>query len=88
MNRNILTLVTKETSEAVVNGWKLNFVVESTNQGLKTIQVSGSKEENYFSANRQETGQISNSFTKGIDVALLSEVVAEFDLIVASFEEE
>lgn len=85
MNRQISSTITKETSTATVYGWNLNFIVESTNDGLKTIQCSGSKEGNYFSATHQEGGQISNSFTGGLDVALLSEVVAEFDAIVASF---
>lgn len=85
MNRQISNTITKETSTATVNGWNLNFIVESTGEGLKTIQCSGSKGSNYFSVNRQENGQISNSFTAGLDVALLSEVVAEFDSIVTSF---
>lgn len=85
MNRQITSTNTKETSTATVNGFKLSFIIESGSEGLKTIQCSGSKEGNYFSANRQEGGQISNSFTGGLDVALLSEVVAEFDAIVASF---
>lgn len=85
MNRQITSTITKETSKAQFNGWNLDFIVDSTIEGLKIIQCSGSKEGNYFSANRQENGQISNSFTSGLDVALLSEVVAEFDSIVTSF---
>ena len=86
MNRTILTLKTTETSEAVVNGWNLSFTIESTpNRELKTIAVSGSNGGNYFSANRQEGGQISNSFSTGVDVSILTEVVAEFDAIVLSF---
>lgn len=85
MNRQILNTVVKETSVAEVNGWNLNFIVESTNDGLKTIQVNGTKSNNYFSANRQENGQISNSFTGGLDVSLLTEVSNEFDAIVGSF---
>lgn len=85
MIRTNITTFTKETSVAEVNGWKLNFTVETTDTGLKTIQVSGSKENNYFSANRQENGHISNSFSAGLDVSLLNEVVQEFDAIVDSF---
>lgn len=85
MIRTNITTFTKETSVAEVNGWKLNFTVEATDTGLKTIQVSGSKENNYFSANRQENGHISNSFSGGLDVSLLNEVVTEFDAIVESF---
>lgn len=85
MNRQNLNTISKETSTAEFNGWSLSFVVESTNEGLQTIQCSGSKEGDYFSANRQENGQISNSFAKVLDMALLSEVVAEFDSIVAGF---
>lgn len=86
MIRTEIKTFTKETSVAEVNGWKLNFIIESTDSGLKTIQVSGSKENNYFSANRQENGHISNSFSGGLDVPLLNEVVQEFDAIVESFE--
>lgn len=85
MIRTNITTFTKETSVAEVNGWKLNVTIEATDTGLKTIQVSGSKENNYFSANRQENGHISNSFSGGLDVSLLNEVVQEFDAIVASY---
>lgn len=86
MTRTNKKTFTKETSAAEVNGWKLNFTIEVTDTGLKTIQVSGSKENNYFSANRQENGHISNSFSGGLDVAFLNEVVTEFDAIVDSFQ--
>lgn len=85
MNRVNKNTTTKEVSTAETNGWKLNFTIESSDDKLKTIQVSGTKGQNYFSANRQENGQISNSFTGTFDVNLLSDVVAEFESITSSF---
>ncbi|SJN38232.1 hypothetical protein FM120_11085 [Sphingobacterium faecium PCAi_F2.5] len=88
MNRENKKTTTKEVSTAGTNGWNLNFSVESSDDKLKTIQVSGTKGQNYFSANRQENGQISNSFTGTFDVDLLSDVVAEFESITSSFTVE
>lgn len=85
MNRINKVTTTREVSTCDIKGWKLNFTVESSDELLKTIQVSGTKDQNYFSANRQEGGQIANSFSQSVDVAILSDVVAEFDAIVAEF---
>ena len=84
MERTVTNVVTTENSTATFNGWDLNFEVKSDANSVKTIAVSGTKEDNYFTLN-YDNGSISNYFQKGMDIPLFMEVLNEVNAIVDGF---
>lgn len=79
MDREIKSTSTVEKSTAEFNGWALNFTKNENTNGVLSISVYGSKDDNTVSANLMEDGKTSITFKKEVDKDLVNEVLDELD---------
>ncbi len=80
--REVVATSVQEQSRAEFNGWTLNFNVQRSGDSVRSITVSGNKEQSSVTASKNETGYVNIGFSAGIrDSALMIAILDEMDAI-------